>query len=346
MNYTKPAERTYELDLIRFIAAILVVIYHYKSLIVTTMAVNEEFVSGLYAITKFGYLGVDLFFIISGFVIFSSARNSSCYQFSISRLVRIYPTYWICLILTVLILIITDDKEIPSLFKFFTNFSLFHTYLGVESIDGVYWTLVTEIKFYICIFVLLYFNWIEKYKLWLSIWLALTVLFFLTEHPTFFGWFISPYYSPYFISGIIFHLAKKDGYESFHVIILSISAVLSSIYVYDIIDEFSRNITVFDRIIAVIIVLSFYCLFVIISLNKFSIKFNKTILTMGGMTYPLYLLHNTIGQTIFNSYIKYFSPIILVVIISVLILLMSYLIHIYFEKRYSYKIKRFFLKSQ
>ena len=180
-----------------------------------------------------------------------------------------------------------EDSYSISLLHYLANLTLFHTYIGIESIDGVYWTLVTEIKFYICIYFLIFFKVIEKYKIWITIWLGLTILFFISHQPFFLGWFISPYYSPYFISGITFYLAKKNGYGIFHVFTLSISLVLACIYAYDIIDDFSRNISQLDRIIAVIIVCSFYMIFYLISVEKISMKASKTLMLMGGMTYPL-----------------------------------------------------------
>ena len=46
-------------------------------------------------VTKYGYLGVNLFLLISGFVILVSSDGKSPRQFVISRIVRLYPTYWV-----------------------------------------------------------------------------------------------------------------------------------------------------------------------------------------------------------------------------------------------------------
>ena len=332
-------KRTYELDLIRFLAAVSVVIYHYKTLIVKSMDNYPDFTASLYSITKFGYLGVDLFFIVSGFVIFSSALNRTPSEFAISRIIRIYPTLWVCATATAAILIIFTGFGSFQPLKYVTNLTLFHSYMGIDSIDGVYWTLVTEIKFYLCMFLLIYFGLFNKYKIWIAIWLCLTILFFVNSQPFFLGWFISPYYSPYFISGIIFYLARKDGYNLFYVITLLTSLVLASIYAYDVIDSFSKNISQLDRVIAVAIVCSFYLIFLLISLEKLTLKASKVFIIMGGMTYPLYLLHNVIGKTIFNYFSNIIHPIPLIFIISIMIFYISYLAYEYIEVRYSKRLK-------
>src|SRR6266516_7176941 len=42
-----------------------------------------------------GHIGVDIFFVISGFIIAYSAENSSAYEFLRSRIVRLVPAVWI-----------------------------------------------------------------------------------------------------------------------------------------------------------------------------------------------------------------------------------------------------------
>ena len=69
------SSRVPELDLLRFIAASSVVVYHYTDIkrIVPGQFVNP--IGALQVITQFGYLGVNLFFMIGGFVILWTARG-------------------------------------------------------------------------------------------------------------------------------------------------------------------------------------------------------------------------------------------------------------------------------
>ena len=136
------------LDLIRFLAAMAVLIFHYKSKYIETLPVDSELAAVIYSVTKFGYLGVDLFLLVSGFVIFASAMNRTPSQFLISRGTRIYPTFWVCASFTcLLILVYPDSFSSVSPLQYLANLTLFHEYLGVKGIDGVYWTLVVELKF-------------------------------------------------------------------------------------------------------------------------------------------------------------------------------------------------------
>ena len=343
ISHTIKNSRSYELDFIRFMAAISVLIYHYKSLLVTSLPGSPDFTEHLYAITKFGYLGVDLFFIISGFVIFSSALNRSSFEFAVSRVVRIYPTFWICVTLTTATLLMTHGTGTIDATRYLLNLTLLQEYFDFKDIDGVYWTLVTEIKFYVSIFLLIYFGIIGKHKIWIPVWLVLTILFFLFKQPFFLGWFISPYYSPYFIAGIMFYMAKKEGYDTFKITILLVSLILACIYAYEIIDSFSRHISRSDRFIAVSLVCSFYLLFYLVTTGKFTISKSRSLVIMGGMTYPIYLLHNVLGKEIYYQLNTYLEPFSSVLIITIIVLILSYSVHIYFEKKYSASLKSFLL---
>ncbi|HEY8505877.1 MAG TPA: acyltransferase family protein, partial [Gemmataceae bacterium] len=94
-------ERLSELDLLRFVAALAVVLYHFTGFGGAGAWPDpaREIFPGVAAVTRFGYLGVDLFYVISGFVILMSAWGRSPGEFGISRLVRLMPAYWISVLL-------------------------------------------------------------------------------------------------------------------------------------------------------------------------------------------------------------------------------------------------------
>ena len=91
---TRPPARLRELDLLRFVAAMLVMLHHYVGRLAGWGVQNHHNMPGLAAVTHFGNLGVDLFFLISGFVILMSAWGRGVGDFAVSRVVRIFPSYW------------------------------------------------------------------------------------------------------------------------------------------------------------------------------------------------------------------------------------------------------------
>ncbi|WP_101760239.1 acyltransferase [Oceanicoccus sp. KOV_DT_Chl] len=326
------------LDLIRFFAALAVVLYHYISRPESTAFPT------LATITQFGYLGVPLFFIISGYVIALSAENRTPIQFGISRFVRLYPALWAGVIFTVLTLtILTKDNF--SIAQILANFTLLNEYMGFEDIDGVYWTLKKELKFYLCIFLLLLFGVFHQYKIWLSLWLGITVLHSLTGQPFFMGWFISPGYSSFFIAGIACFLIQKEGNTPFNLIVLLSSLVISSFKAFDQADGFLLVANATTKSIAVIIIWLSYALIYAMATDRIKIKQRKIILTLGALTYPLYLIHNLAGKAIIDQYSSFIAEEILIFTTIVIMLFISWVINITIEKPLATPLKNLLLSK-
>src|SRR5688572_13967921 len=110
-----------ELDSLRGIAALCVVLFHFTFGYDNGLKILEE---GKFYFT-YGYLGVHLFFLISGFVILMTLeKTKSSADFFVSRFSRLYPAYWTAIILTVLfttLLAVPFQQEIYTLNQVLVN---------------------------------------------------------------------------------------------------------------------------------------------------------------------------------------------------------------------------------
>jgi len=88
-------------------------------------------------------MGVVAFFCISGYIIPRSVLHSrtTVLQFAITRAFRLYPAYWISLILAVF-------AAPVALGVLLANITMAQRFMGVHDVVGVYWTLQIEIVFY------------------------------------------------------------------------------------------------------------------------------------------------------------------------------------------------------
>lgn len=152
------------LDLIRFMAALLVVVHHLGFWVVSVVPATRSALLPLAPYTWSGWVGVEIFFVLSGFVIAYSAEHASSSSFVISRLVRLYPAAWICSSLTALVLYFGQ----PTAFKprlwigWLTTFTLWPR---GPILDSVYWTLRVEMLFYALVLLILLtrsFRWIGQ----------------------------------------------------------------------------------------------------------------------------------------------------------------------------------------
>lgn len=102
---------------------------------------------------NFGPFGVALFFLISGFVIPFSVTKATKLRFLAARALRIYPTYFACLALSLLAVWLSSHFwHVPfgwNLLQVLHNALLVSSITGIDSIDMVNWSLAIEIKFYL-----------------------------------------------------------------------------------------------------------------------------------------------------------------------------------------------------
>ena len=140
--------RLKELDALRGIAAISVMLFHYTSIypdfFPERRSIGVRFDAG-------GY-GVFLFFGISGFVISRTLENTvGIADFTIKRVARLFPAYWAAVLITTLVVQWSGTERLQAEFEtVMINLTMLQGFFFVPSVDGVYWTLTVELAFYIC----------------------------------------------------------------------------------------------------------------------------------------------------------------------------------------------------
>ncbi|WP_158630097.1 acyltransferase [Cohnella sp. AR92] len=156
--------KLHRIQYLRAFAVVLVLLFH--ATITLNERINYEYASGIFG---FGYMGVDLFFVISGFIIcyihysdFGERRRLRSYY--VRRMTRIYPVYWIVLVPVIAFNFLVPsygdgfERELPEILQ-----SWFLIPQSHQPILRVAWTLWHELFFYF-LFGLL-FIWNRNLKL-------------------------------------------------------------------------------------------------------------------------------------------------------------------------------------
>lgn len=295
--------RLLELDGLRGIAAVIVMMYHYSLL-------NPDNV--LFTYFQFGKYGVHMFFVISGFVIFMTLQKTErLWDFVISRFSRLFPTYWFAIIITTLIINTQRAAEYKiTIIQFLVNLSMLQHWVFIKDIDGVYWTLTIELCFYIFMVCVFLSKMIQKIDLLGLIFLGLMVAVkIVRSHFDIPFYFLVPLLSwgNLFFAGIIFYKIKFRGSKYYYHLTIFLSLV-----VHFFIHGIQEGVVVF-------IVFSIFYLFVFDYLKFLR---NNFLIYLGAISYSLYLLHEVNGQ-IFYKYLGQISdsdyikiPLIIVVALT------------------------------
>ncbi len=275
-------EYNYTIDILRFFAASIVVLFHF----------NESFsdIQTFYTqISKYGSIGVPIFFVISGYCIFLSAKHSkSSLDFMVRRLFRIFPAFWFSVVIVVLVVLLQIifrgqnsvtvlPKTTIDILKTFTL--LTEPFGNTPTINWVYWSLTVELFFYIIVFIGLIFT---------------RKLLIVALSATAFALLISPSVSPFLFwvphwfffslgSAIFFYRDKAP-----HKLLTHLLVFLSLVGLFKF--QYSSNIPFLLTAIVTSV-------FIMISFN-FQQRSSK-LTEMGNLSYSVYLIHVPIGVHIF-----------------------------------------------
>jgi peptidoglycan/LPS O-acetylase OafA/YrhL len=146
------------IDGLRGVAAMMVVCYHLYGNI--GRAVSEWFPAFLDAVFRHGYVGVDVFFVLSGFVIPHSLRNGKFSlaflgRYGLRRSIRLDPPLWatiaieLALVRAGLYFFPDLGSVVPSWKQVFANAAYLQEILRLGNVVSVFWSLTYEVQFYL-----------------------------------------------------------------------------------------------------------------------------------------------------------------------------------------------------
>jgi len=223
MVASTPTRRPSRLDALtglRFWFAFLVVVHH---------SLQHWFGNRVYPVADFGYIGVDFFFVLSGFVLTWSWRPEvSAGRFWWNRVARIWPLHLTTLVLAVVF--VADQINHPGVLGTVANLLLLQAWVPSDKVyfgyNAVAWSLSCEVFFYLA------FPWLVKAIAVMStqrrraligavigLLLLYPGVFSLTIAPhDFSGWEWTTYVAPLwrlgeFVVGIVAALAVRDGWR-------------------------------------------------------------------------------------------------------------------------------------
>jgi len=150
-------ERLLTIDALRGIAALAVALFHLH--LPTFAVLDNPGLNILSGIFRYGYLGVAIFFVISGFVIASTIKTQDVTfpfvgKYMVKRAVRLDPPYWLSMAVDLTIIWISIhalhmQMELPSVRKVVAHLFYLQDLLGFGGMSAIYWTLCMEVQFYI-----------------------------------------------------------------------------------------------------------------------------------------------------------------------------------------------------
>jgi peptidoglycan/LPS O-acetylase OafA/YrhL len=287
--------RLTQLDGLRGVAAVMVMLFHFTTRYDQIFMFQHPPALGM----PYGGLGVSLFFAISGYVIFMTLdRVRTAREFLASRFSRLYPVFWVCVLITWLLWRALDWPGMPTgLRALVLNLTMLPQQFDAPLISGVYWSLRDELFFYLWMLLLWQLGWLQRPARFIGAWLMLAALALVVQHAT--G--ISVPYSavmtlllnniPWFMLGVLIyvHQHQRIGTGVFAVLILlaGVCATLNA-----------GHYTGWPAALCTICtVLALY----LAARGKFALAGHPLLVFLGAISYPLYLIHEPFGWVVLHT---------------------------------------------
>lgn len=310
-------EYIYGLDLVRFSSALAVAAYHLTLL-----------TPGVAIAMPFGWIGVQIFFVISGLVIANSAQGVSVRQFAVSRFLRLYPAAWCAAAVSFPLFLWSAENNGRWFLPLFQSVILLHVF-HVGFLASAYWTLPIELAFYFLVFLAILSNCFKHIQ-WLAIALVLWGAPFLlalglnSSGLVHWSWVDIGYgptnmmlfrHGPYFGLGILLWLLKENRISKVGIFAACLALLLGAVEIYGrAVELLAQPVSSSDVFrtswvkVALTPEIAFCAGFVAIVL---SIKFNQlfpknqilraAVRLLGLVTYPFYLLHQRVDTYVISQ---------------------------------------------
>lgn len=334
----RPAsDRLYVLDGLRFLAAMSVVSFHviadYGNRNTWGRPAAEIFGSTVLDVAEYGWLGVECFFVISGFVICMSSWGRPLSEFAISRVTRLMPAYVFAVLVTSAALVLFPLPEgRPRLSDVLVNTTMLQQFFGIKGIDFVYWTLFEELKFYLLFAVLAYFGLTYRRVLFFCfVWMAAALYGQYTNFAPV-AKTVSSEYAPYFVAGILLYLIYRFGPNLFLLggfavaIVTTAPGLIKRVAIH----SNGKHIISFD--VAFVIMLCFFLLMLAVALRWLTGVRWRALTIVGALTYPLYLLHMQLGRIVVHRLHDVVPPWFLVAGLVVTFVALAYVVQRFVER--------------
>ena len=316
------------IDLLRVLALGSVICFHYFFNGISKGTVTSVSLTAFAPIAKYGYLGVELFFLISGFVILYST-NRTPVEFIKKRFLRLFPMYWLGIIFIFLVTSLPWwENRGPSLGKTLLNLTMIPTAFGGTWVDGAHWFLLRELQFYLFVVLVMALGFGKRLPQIFPIWAVILCIWNLLDLPRFEIWYLSGYFA-LLSGGAIIYSIREWGWSKLR----ALGLVCAYICAMDTrMAKASwlgarRNEEYSALVIGAIVTMLFILLLLTLSKRVSNISFGWAG-TAGAITYPLFLIHGRIGlltiQNLANDSNKYYVyGVTLLVLIAVAYLLLK-----------------------
>lgn len=274
----------------------------------------SEIMPTVFHFSAYGWIGVEIFFVISGFVICMSCWGRTPRQFFVPRVIRLYPAYWFAGVFTTAVVVALPGVwERLRMRDVLLNLTMLQSGSASPHVDGVHWTLWTELRFYLLFLVVVAMGLTyRRVVVFCCVWGTAAMLAPISELRLMIL-IVNPVAAWFFIAGLVLYLMYRFGQD-----LLLWGGWRGSALIYT----------------------AFLLFMVAVALGYTDRMRWKWLVTAGALTYPLYLTHYLAGTVLISRLRDTMDPRLLVAVVIAVFLVLSWLVHRCVERPAALLLKR------
>ncbi|WP_343611505.1 acyltransferase [Novosphingobium sp.] len=327
------SNQIYGLDLLRFVAALFVVMFHLTYGFWADGRQSGEMSERTFHVYAplgehfaIGWIGVQIFFVISGFVIAYTANGRSPMYFIRRRFLRLLPGIWACSLLSVPFLLALGMPVKEIAFRMVNSVLILPF---VAHVANSYWTLPIEMCFYTAIFAIILtnnFKHLENFAALLIGWSGFFWIghFTVPQHnmllSALFGMnkltqLVLLQYAAFFALGILIWLNFKFGLTARRAALVAVAVVIDVVAILGETQKSSQWFADQQSFGVAVSIWAVSLLFFVFSIyrndlfDRMSPRLKIAIRWIGLSTYPLYLIHQPFSEPVLGALLKQgFNP--------------------------------------
>lgn len=335
------------LDALRFLAALSVVALHFTSQ--TSPAWGGPPPPEVAAVgewTMYGALGVPLFFIISGFVVLMTAWDRDVPGFVASRIGRLFPAYWVAVAFSALLVFVLWPEN-PAFFGWqFTkadglmNFTMLQGAFNVPNLDGPYWTLWYEAKFYLLIALLMMVGITRRRVLAFATLWPVVASVSVASGQGFLTSMLMPDYAPFFAGGMLLYLIYRDGHDLGTWLLIAFQTAFGvSFATRHYLGLADSTAGIPSKTLLALIIVGCFAAVAAVTLTPLTRLNARWMTVLGSLTYPLYLIHENLGWYVIHLLQGRVTPWQAIAVATAAVLLAAVLILYLVEKPFGGRLR-------
>ncbi len=306
-----------------------------------TVSVNKYF-PNMCLFSYYGWIGVQLFFLISGFVICMSCWGKSLGEFAISRVTRLYPTYWLAVLAAAVTLwLFPGVRDVPTPSGLAVNLTMLQDPLGVDRVDSVYWSLWVEVRFYLLFTLVAWKGLTYKRLVTFCLGWAVAGLFASKINNEIVKAIVMPEHCWYFIAGIALYLIYRFKPNALLWAIIGGCFLIGQHFLMASHNSAQYYAGYKAPLWPALILLAI--IFVVMAMVAVGLTDRITwcwLPAAGALTYPLYLLHEDIGWIFIRHMEHRLHPYVILAILLVMLLIASWLTHRWVERPLRWRLQK------